>query len=289
MTRVVEGGKRLVDLAEEAFVCQWWRMFDVFLGAASESTAQAIAQGHWGNIAGVLVLLIGLELVLGVDNILVISIMVSRLDPAIQQRARMIGLVLALVARIGLLFGVTWLLGLSSPLGEDFPVLAGVPVLSHMSPKDLILLAGGLFLIYKAVKEIHHLVEREEEGHGLKKRDAFAAVIGQIVILDIVFSLDSVITAVGMIDTLWVIIVAVVVAFIIVMIFARPISDFILAHPAIKILALSFLVTIGVTIMMEAFHKDIPKAYIYLPMGFAFAVELLQMRYSANRKKAKPE
>lgn len=260
-------------------------MFDVFLAAASETTAQAISQGHWGNIAGVLVLLIGLELVLGVDNILVISIMVSRLDPAIQQKARMIGLVLALVARIGLLFGVTWLLGLSTPIGEDYPALAVIPGLSLMSPKDLILFAGGLFLIYKAVKEIHHVVEVEEEGHGPKKLDSFTAVIGQIIILDIVFSLDSVITAVGMIDTLWVIIVAVVAAFVIVMIFARPIGDFILAHPAIKILALSFLVTIGITIMMEAFHKDIPKAYIYLPMGFALGVELLQMRYSSNRTK----
>ncbi len=263
-------------------------MFDVLLGAAAETTTQAIAQGHWGNIAGVLVLLIGLELVLGVDNILVISIMVSRLDPAIQQKARLIGLVLALVARIVLLFGVTWLLGLSTPIGEDFPALAWIPFLSHMSPKDLILLAGGLFLIYKAVKEIHHVVELHDESGGPKKLDAFSAVIGQIVILDIVFSLDSVITAVGMIDTLWVIIVAVVVAFIIVMIFAGPIGDFILAHPAIKILALSFLVTIGITIMMEAFHKDIPKAYIYLPMGFALGVELLQMRFSANEKRKRP-
>lgn len=257
-------------------------MFDVLIGAATEVASQSGV----GNVVGVLILLIGLELVLGVDNILVISIMVSRLDPAQQQRARTIGLVLALVARIGLLFGVTWLLGLSTPLGHDFPVLAGVPILSGMSPKDLILLAGGLFLIYKAVKEIHHVVERfDETGHGPPKLDSFSAVIGQIVVLDIVFSLDSVITAVGMIDTLWVIIVAVVVAFAVVMVFAKPIGDFILAHPALKILALSFLVTIGITIMMESFHQHVPKAYIYLPMGFALAVELLQMRYSANAKR----
>lgn len=263
-------------------------MFDLFLAAASESGTPALAQGDWGNIIGVLVLLIGLELVLGVDNILVISIMVSRLDPALQQKARMIGLVLALVARIVLLFGVTWLMSLSTPIGVDYPALSGIPVLSGMSPKDLILFAGGLFLIYKAVKEIHHVVELAELGHGPKKLDAFSSVIGQIVILDIVFSLDSVITAVGMIDTLWVIIVAVVVAFIIVMIFARPIGDFILAHPALKILALSFLVTIGITIVMEAFHKEIPKAYIYLPMGFALGVELLQMRYSTNQNRRQP-
>lgn len=247
------------------------------------------AQSDISNIVGVLLLLVGLELVLGVDNILVISIMVSRLPADQQQKARVLGLALALLARIGLLFGVTWLLGLATPLGEEFPVLAGVPVLARLSFKDLILLAGGLFLIYKAVKEIHHVVElaAEEHGDGPKTLDTFTGVIVQIVLLDIVFSLDSVITAVGMIDILWVIITAVVLAFIVVLIFAKPIGDFILAHPALKILALSFLVTIGVTIIMEAFHQHVPKAYIYLPMGFALAVELLQMRYSYNRKQGK--
>ncbi len=236
-----------------------------------------------GNIVGVLVLLIGLELVLGVDNILVISIMVSRLPKKQQQRARVIGLLIAMLARIGLLFGVTWLLSLSTPLGEDFPLLAGIPLLKDLSFKDLILLAGGLFLIYKAVKEIHHVVELHDvHEDGPKKLDTFTAAIVQIVLLDMVFSLDSVITAVGMIDVLWVIITAVVLAFLVVLAFAKPIGDFILAHPALKILALSFLVTIGVTIIMEAFHKHVPKAYIYLPMGFALAVELLQMRYTRN-------
>jgi predicted tellurium resistance membrane protein TerC len=249
------------------------------------SAAVAADQTGIGNIAGVLVLLIGLELVLGVDNILVISIMVSRLPKDQQQRARVLGLLLALVARIALLFGVTWLLSLATPFGEDFPWLASIPVLSDLSFKDLILLAGGLFLIYKAVKEIHHVVElQDEHGEGPKKLDTFTAAIVQIVLLDIVFSLDSVITAVGMIDVLWVIITAVIVAFLVVLAFAKPIGDFILAHPALKILALSFLVTIGVTIIMEAFHKHVPKAYIYLPMGFALGVELLQMRYSQNRR-----
>ncbi len=246
-------------------------------------------QSSLGNVIGVLLLLLGLELVLGVDNILVISIMVSRLAPEQQQRARIIGLSVALVARIVLLFGVTWLLGLSTLIGEDFPALAGVPILSRMSVKDLILLAGGLFLIYKAVKEIHHVVEAHDEIGGVRKLDTFTGVITQIVLLDIVFSLDSVITAVGMIDELWVIITAVVLAFGVVLAFAKPIGDFILANPALKILALSFLVTIGVTITMEAFHRDVPKAYIYLPMAFALGVELIQMRYSHNRNRGKSQ
>ncbi len=262
-------------------------MFDPVLATISDPASVALAHGDIGNIIGVLLLLLGLELVLGVDNILVISILVSRLDPAQQQRARLIGLVLALVARIGLLFGVTWLLGLSTPLGEELPALASVPVLATMSIKDVILLAGGLFLIYKAVTEIHHVVEFQEHAGGVSVRDKFWAVITQIVLLDIVFSLDSVITAVGMINTLWVIITAVVLAFVVVLIFAKPIGDFILAHPALKILALSFLVTIGITISMEAFHQHVPKAYIYLPMGFALGVEILQMRYAKNRRKAK--
>ncbi len=180
---------------------------------------------------------------------------------------------------------MTWLLGLSTPIGVEYPALAGIPLLSALSLKDLILLAGGLFLIYKAVKEIHHVVEFHEITAAPKQLDTFSGVITQIVILDIVFSLDSVITAVGMIDTLWVIITAVVLAFVVVLAFAKPIGDFIMANPALKILALSFLVTIGITIVMEAFHRDVPKAYIYLPMAFALGVELLQMRYSHKQTK----
>ncbi|QQL45133.1 TerC family protein [Sulfuriroseicoccus oceanibius] len=247
--------------------------------------AAAAGPDSLGNLIGVLLLLLGLELVLGVDNILVISIMVARLPEAQQQRARIIGLALALVARIVLLFGVTWLLQLNTPLGEEYPALAGVPIIASLSVKNLILLAGGLFLLYKAVHEIHHVVELHEETAGPAKVYAsFGAVITQIVMLDIVFSLDSVITAVGLTSHLMVIIVAVVAAFAVVLAFAKPIGDFILAHPALKILALSFLVTIGVTIIMEAFNQHVPKGYIYLPMGFALVVELLQMRYSSNRK-----
>jgi predicted tellurium resistance membrane protein TerC len=157
------------------------------------------------------------------------------------------------------------------------------------SVRDLILLAGGLFLLYKAVHEIHHTVEFREAEHGPDQQasGAFASIITQIVLLDIVFSIDSVITAVGLTQQLWIIVSAVVLSFAGILFFARPIGDFILRHPALKILALSFLITIGVTIFMEGLHKHVPKAYIYLPMGFALMVEMLQMRYEHNRRRKK--
>ena len=160
------------------------------------------------------------------------------------------------------------------------------PVLLNFSVRDLILISGGLFLLFKAVKEIHHTVEAKEEGSGPGMvMGGFAAVICQIVLLDIVFSIDSVITAIGLTDQVWIIIASVVVSFVAILFFSRPIGEFILQHPAIKILALSFLITIGVTIFMEGLHKHVPKGYIYLPMGFALLVEILQMRYEHNRKK----
>ncbi len=224
------------------------------------------------DIIGVLALLIGLELVLGVDNILVISILVSRLKKEQQNKARIIGLVLAMVARVLLLFLLLKLTGLTNPILFDFSI------------RDIILIVGGLFLIYKAVKEIHHIVElKDEQESGKSLKNTFGSVITQIVLLDIVFSIDSVITAIGLTDEVWVIITAVVLSFAVILIFARPIGDFILANPALKILALSFLISIGITIFMEGMHKEVPKAYIYLPMGFALAVELLQMRYSRNK------
>jgi predicted tellurium resistance membrane protein TerC len=224
---------------------------------------------------GLLALLVGLELVLGVDNVLVIAIFVGRLPATSRQKARFVGLSLAMVARIILLAVVVALTGLTQPVVDD------------LSIKDLILLAGGLFLLYKAVREIHHTVEAKgvsAEGDQ-PQVGAFASVIAQIVMLDIVFSIDSVITAVGLTQELWVIIVAVVLSFIAILFFAGPIGEFILDHPALKILALSFLITVGVTIFMEGVHKHVPKAYIYLPMGFALMVELLQMRYEHNRRR----
>lgn len=219
-----------------------------------------------------LALLFGLELVLGIDNILVISIFVARLKEEERNKARVIGLALAFVARLVMLVVVLALASLTAP------------VLYSLSVRDLLLLAGGLFLLYKAVREIHHTVELTDEIAHATKAHTFMSVITQIVLLDMVFSIDSVITAIGLTSELWVIISAVVLSFAAILVFARRIGDFILQHPALKILALSFLVTIGVTIFMEGLHEDVPKAYIYLPMGFALVVELLQMRYSRNRK-----
>lgn len=220
-----------------------------------------------------LALLIGLELVLGVDNILVISIFVGRLPQAERNKARLLGLAFALVARIVMLVILLWLAKLTTPL------------FLNLSVRDLILLAGGMFLLYKAVTEIHHTVELKEEQHQEKKaRQAFAAVITQIVLLDIVFSIDSVVTAIGLTNQLWVIVAAVIVSFAAILFAAKPIGDFILDRPTLKILALSFLITIGITIFMEGMHKHVPKAYIYLPMGFALLVEMLQLRYEHNKK-----
>jgi len=222
---------------------------------------------------GILALLIGLELVLGVDNVLVISIFVGRLPAEERQKARIAGLGMAMIARIVMLVVVLALTGLTQPL------------VAHLSVRDLILLIGGMFLLFKAVHEIHNTVEfREEEGKKAgKATGAFASIISQIMLLDIVFSIDSVITAVGLTQQLWIIITAVVLSFVVILFFARPIGEFILNHPALKILALSFLITIGITIFMEGLHKHVPKGYIYLPMGFALMVELLKMRYEYNR------
>lgn len=220
-------------------------------------------------------LLVGLELVLGVDNILVISIFVGRLPESQRNKARIIGLGVALLARILMLFILLALSNLTSNVILTFSV------------RDIILLAGGLFLLWKAVQEIHHTIElKDDQQHtvGVVYR-GFMVVISQIVLLDIVFSIDSVITAIGLTNEVWIIITAVIVSFLAILVFAKPIGEFILQHPSLKILALSFLITIGVTIFMEGMHKHVPKAYIYLPMGFALFVEILQLRYEHNKKK----
>ncbi len=224
---------------------------------------------------GLLALLVGLEVVLGVDNVLVISIFVGRLPERRRQTARIVGLGMAMVARILMLVIVLALARLTTPLIAGFSI------------RDLILLVGGLFLLYKAVCEIHHTVEFRDAAPGSDRNTTtgFSSIIAQIVLLDIVFSIDSVITAIGLTQQLWIIITAVVLSFVGILFFARPIGEFILNHPALKILALSFLITIGVTIFMEGLHKHVPKAYIYLPMGFALMVEMLQMRYEYNRRR----
>ena len=222
-----------------------------------------------------LALLIGLELVLGVDNVLVIAIFVGRLPAEKRQKARVMGLALALVARVVMLVVVVTLAGMTRPLVRGFSV------------RDLILLAGGLFLLYKAVKEIHHTIAHNDECGGAVsgRSGAYAAIVSQIVLMDIIFSIDSVITAVGLTTQLGIIIAAVFISFVGILFFARPIGDFIIRHPALKILALSFLITIGITIFLEGLHQHVPKGYIYLPMGFALFVEILQMRYEHNRQK----
>ena len=220
-------------------------------------------------------LLVGLELVLGIDNVLVISIVVSRLPDDQRDRARIIGLFVALLARLVFVAGAFWLVHLTEPIVPGFP----------LSWRDAVLIAGGLFLLWKAVKEIHHVVELKE-AHGSGSAPAkYGAAIGQIVLLDMVFSLDSVITAVGMTQNLLIIGFAVIVSLLVILAYAKTIGDFIMHRPALKILALAFLVTIGVTIFLEGMQQHVAKAYIYLPMGFALCVELLQMRHDVNRKR----
>jgi len=231
------------------------------------------------DLIGLFALLIGLELILGVDNVLVIAILVSRLPEEKRNKTRNFGLILALVARIVMVIGGLKLIQLTAPAFPDGPAWF------QYSWRDLALLAGGLFLIWKAVKEIHATVELSHQENNTKVKDTFFGVITQIVILDVVFSLDSVITAVGLTENRWVIIIAVILSFAVILFFAKPIGDFILKHVALKILALSFLIVIGITIFMEGLGKEVEKSLIYAPMGFAMFIELMQMRYSHNSAK----
>jgi len=225
-----------------------------------------------------LVTLTILEIVLGIDNIIFISILSDRLPAGQQARARTLGLFLAMFTRVGLLFSINWLMGLE----RELFALAGQGFSGH----DVIVIAGGLFLIYKATVEIYEKVEHPQEHHegGSKKPAAFFSIIVQIVLLDIVFSLDSVITAVGMADDLPVMIIAVIIAVFIMMFAINPVSDFVNTHPSLKMLALSFLLLIGVSLVAEAFGHDIPKAYLYFAIGFSIFVEMLNFRMRAPRK-----
>jgi len=217
-----------------------------------------------------------LEIVLGVDNVIFISILAGKLPKDQQAKARRVGLMLAMVMRILLLFSIAWIIRLTEPLFSVFG--------KAFSGRDLILLGGGLFLIAKATHEIHDKLEGEE-GHGSAKVAAsFASVIIQIMLLDIVFSLDSVITAVGMADELAVMVAAVVIAVGVMMLSAGAISSFVDRHPTVKILALSFLILIGVSLTAEAFHQEIPKGYIYFAMAFSVFVEMINLRVRAKGK-----
>ena len=217
-----------------------------------------------------------LEIVLGVDNIIFISILSGKLPEAQQARARRIGLLGAMLTRIALLFSLAWIIRLTAPW---FTILG-----QEISGRDLILILGGLFLIGKSTYEIHDKLEGEEGHASARVAASFASVIVQIMLLDIVFSLDSVITAVGMVDELWVMITAVIIAVAIMMMSAEPISAFVHKHPTVKMLALSFLLLIGMSLLLEGFDHHIPKGYIYFAMGFSVFVEMINLRLRRSRK-----
>jgi predicted tellurium resistance membrane protein TerC len=230
----------------------------------------------WAALATLTVL----EIILGIDNIIFISILVGRLPKAQQQSARLLGLSLAMVTRILLLLSLTWVMGLTEPL---------LTVLSFaLSGRDLILLGGGLFLLWKSTHEIHNSLEGAAEadtpgGHG---RAALLTTLLQIAIIDIVFSLDSVITAVGMANELAVMIIAIVLAVGVMMVAAKPINDFIELHPSLKMLALSFLIVVGFTLMSEGLGLHVPKGYIYFAMAFSLGVESLNIIHRQRRERA---
>jgi len=225
--------------------------------------------------------LTALELVLGIDNIIFISILVDRLPPERRETARRIGLALAMFMRIGLLMTLAWIVGLVAPLFTAFG--------NEISGRDLILLAGGLFLIWKATGEIHELLE-DSGGHGgaepgatAAARATFGAIIGQVIVIDLVFSLDSIITAVGMVDDVRVMIAAVIASVGLMMVFAGSIGRFVSRHPTVKMLALSFLIMIGMALVADGLEFHVPKGYIYFAMAFSVAVEMLNLRLRRSR------
>ncbi|MEV1238865.1 TerC family protein [Nonomuraea sp. NPDC050022] len=221
--------------------------------------------------------LVALEIVLGIDNIIFISILAGKLPPEQRDRARVMGLGAALISRLLLLLALSWVVRLTTPLFEVF---------GHgISGRDLILLLGGLFLLAKSVTEIGHSMELKEEGGKGRAVTSFASVIVQIMILDVVFSLDSVITAVGMVDELGVMIAAVIVAVLVMLFASGPISRFVDKHPSIKMLALAFLVLIGVVLIAEGLGQHIAKGYIYFAMAFSVIVELLNIRMRSRHAK----
>ncbi len=224
-----------------------------------------------------LLTLTALEIVLGIDNIIFISILVGRLPARQRGKGRVLGLGLAMLTRIMLLLSLSWVMKLTAPL---FTVLA-----QEISGRDIILICGGLFLIWKSTMEIHQSLEGAEEERSAKVYAGFAATLIQIAVIDIIFSLDSVITAVGLANQVAVMIIAIVLAVIVMMFASRAIGEFVERHPTVKVLALSFLVLIGVALIAEGFDLHIPKGYIYFAMAFSVIVEMLNIRM---RKKAKP-
>jgi predicted tellurium resistance membrane protein TerC len=226
------------------------------------------------NIWTALVTLTALEIVLGVDNIVFISILSNKLPEEQRDRARLVGLSAAMFMRIALLFAIGWVVGLTDPWFEIWG--------REFSGRDLIMLGGGLFLLYKATTELHEKLEGHEAAQKDVKVTSFASVIIQIMLLDIVFSLDSVITAVGMADDIPVMVAAVVIAVGVMMVAAKPLSEFVQLHPTVKVLALAFLLLIGMSLVAEGFHHHIPKGYIYSAMAFSVFVEIINLRVRAQ-------
>ena len=223
--------------------------------------------------------LAALEIVLGIDNIIFLSILVGRLPEHQRAFARRIGLSLAMIARLALLFSISWVMGLTEPW---FTVMG-----NEISGRDVILIGGGLFLLVKSTQEIHHALEGADEDPSAPKvvANGLMMVLIQIMILDIVFSLDSVITAVGLVNDIEIMAIAIIAAVGVMMFAAKPIGDFVDAHPSIKILALSFLILVGVMLIIEGFDQHVPKGYIYFAMAFSVVVEMINIRM---RKKSKP-
>jgi len=245
---------------------------------------------HWVTTPEIWISLLTLtffEIVLGIDNIVFISILAGKLPSSQQAKARQVGLSLALVTRVMLLCGLAWMAKLTRPLFH-IPAVLGMDDPHGVSGRDLILLLGGLFLVWKSTREIHGKLEGEDGAITSQVVPTFPNVIVQILLLDVVFSLDSVITAVGMARELAVMIAAVILALFFMLIFSGRISDFIHRHPTLKMLALSFLMLIGVALVAEGFHKEIPKGYIYFAMAFSVAVETLNIRVRAKRKPNEP-
>lgn len=254
------------------------------MGKKDKRTAPAdglVVLGLTPELGIAFVTLLALELVLGIDNVVFISILAGRLPESQRDKAIRLGLAGALVSRILFLLALTWIIGLTAPIFTVFT--------QAISGRDLILLAGGLFLIYKSTKEIHHKLEGEHmPGSGVAKYGSFAAVIVQIMLLDSVFAIDSVVTAVGMVDNIWIMVAAVVVAIGIVMFYATKISNFVHRHPSVKMLALSFLLLIGTTLIAEAFDAHVPKGYIYFSIAFAAFVEILNLRMRTAKREVPP-
>ena len=219
--------------------------------------------------------LTALELVLGIDNVVFISILVDKLPRERREFTRRVGLFLAMFMRIALLFVLSWLVGLTAPFLTAFG--------QEISGRDLILIAGGLFLLYKSTGEIHQLLEGEAGGHSARVPATLAGVLTQIVLIDLVFSLDSIITAVGMVDELEIMVAAVVVSVSLMMAFAGPLGRFVAARPTIKMLALAFLFMIGLVLIADGFDHHVPKGYVYFAMAFSVLVEMLNMRVRKKR------